>query len=162
MSRTVGSSSGYSIRKAVITPSRIGMMAPRSRCPQPPAGCVPGEGRKAGKAFPVGPGCDVPAPNRVVTPPQATDPNTVTDRTPAVRASVLVDVAIHHVEVARFLRKPLERIPDPVAASEPTSLTNGNITVGAAIEYSEPDQLNPPRQTSESVAVCMARPAPTL
>src|SRR5215213_11755680 len=66
-----------------------------------------------------------PLPNRVVTPPEATDPNTVTDRTPAVRASVLVDVAIHHVEVARFLRKPLERIRDPVAASEPTSLTNG-------------------------------------
>jgi hypothetical protein len=82
---------------------------------------LPDEGRKAGKAFSVSPGCDVHTPNRVVTQPQATDPKAVTHRTPAVRVSVLVDVAIHHVEAVRFLRKTLERIPDPVAASEPTS-----------------------------------------
>jgi hypothetical protein len=33
--------------------------------------------------------------------------------------TVLVDVAVHDVEVARFLRKLMERIPDPIAHPVP-------------------------------------------
>ena len=73
----------------------------------------------------VGCGCDVPAPDRVVTQPQATDPDAVARRAPAVRVTVLVDVAVHDVEVARFLREPMERIPDPIAHPVPQRLPCG-------------------------------------
>ena len=77
-SRTRGWSSDYSIRKAVITPSRIGTMLPY----------IPGvlshqpvvlsdEGREAGKALPIGSGCDAPTPDRLShshKPPAGCDP----------------------------------------------------------------------------------------
>src|SRR5215207_11370551 len=72
------------------------------------------EGGVTAEPFPVGSGCDVPAPKRVVAQPQATDPNALPRRAPAVRVTVLVDVAVHDVEVACFLRELTERITDPV------------------------------------------------
>ena len=71
---------------------------------------LPDEGGNAGLALIVGCGCDVPAPDRVVTQPQATEPDAVTCSAPAVRITVLVDVAVQHVEVADFLSKLTERI----------------------------------------------------
>src|SRR4030095_12540374 len=75
----------------------------------------PDESGDARLALPVGRCCDVPAPDRVVTQPQAANSDTIARRPPAVRGTVLVDVAVHDVEVPRLLRKPIERIPDPVA-----------------------------------------------
>jgi hypothetical protein len=102
--------SRYSIRKAVITPSRIGTMLPTYRVASATS-WLPDEGGNTRLAFPVGSGCDVPAPDRVVTQPQATNPDAVPRGPPTVRVTVLVHVAVHHVEVARFLREPLERTP---------------------------------------------------
>ena len=55
----------------------------------------------------------------VLSQPQATDPDAVARRPPAFRVTVLIDVAVHHVEVARFLRELMQRIPHPVAHPVP-------------------------------------------
>src|SRR4029453_8313439 len=60
---------------------------------------LPNEGGDARLPLTVGCGCEVPVPDRVVTQPQATHPDTVARSTPTVWVPGLVDVAVHHVEV---------------------------------------------------------------